>query len=404
MFSMKSSIHAAPFVSTFAVSARAVSARAVLASAALATAALPVLCSSAQAQVYPQGSAVTVTPGGTTTARGLRVAVVSATDTAGNTLTAQRALVAAEMAIARTRGFVAVPRSEVSRAMIKNGGPGKGNTFDGRGPMDPRAPIDQAVPFGEPAPGDTRIPIDTLDYKAVGKSLKAPRALSVFVTRGLSDANGATVSAVAELYDTTSGGLVGRGESTFTATAAAPAADAGTAAAARRAATINADTSVVGGVPQLTATNEEMARVRALSGAVFRAVAELNRPIELRGVVVSIPGAYQTRISMGAQKGLRNGARVEYLVNGQSVAYGTVTSLGYGESLATVASEAAFSGIYVNMEVRNVSNPVLSRAGQSQEQLDSREFSRFERDFAIGLVGIGLLYYYTDAFDVFGNR
>lgn len=382
--------------------------------AVLASVALPaIFCGSAQAQIYPQGSAVTVTPGGGVTMRGLRVAVVSATDTAGNALTAQRALMAAEMAIARTRGFIAVPRAEVSRAMIRNSGAGKGNTFDPRGPMEPRTATDPGVPFGEPAPGDARAPIDALDYRAIGKSLKAPRALSVFVTRGPSDATGATVSAVAELYDTTSGGLVGRGESSFTTTVAAPAAAAapgttapGTTTAPARAATpaLTVDIPVANGAPGLSATNEEMARVRALSGAVFRAVAELNRPIELRGVVVSIPGAYQTRISMGAQKGLRNGARVEYLVGGQPVAYGTVTSLGFGESLATVASEAAFGGIYINMEVRNVNNPIAVRAGQTQEQIDEREFRRFERDFALGLVAVGLLYYYTDAFNVFDNQ
>jgi hypothetical protein len=80
-----------------------------------------------------------------------------------------------------------------------------------------------------------------------------------------------------------------------------------------------------------------LAQVRALGGAIYRAVGELNRPAETRGVVISIPEAYRARISMGERSGLRNGARLEYLVNGQPVAYGTVTNAGLGESVATVA-------------------------------------------------------------------
>jgi hypothetical protein len=63
---------------------------------------------------------------------------------------------------------------------------------------------------------------------------------------------------------------------------------------------------------------------------------------------------------------LRNGARLEYLVNGQPVAYGTVTNAGLGEAVATVAPESAFPNVYVNMEVRNVSNPCRRAPGHER--------------------------------------
>jgi hypothetical protein len=97
--------------------------------------------------VQSDGAAVTVTPGRDVVASGLRVAVVSATDTAGDVLTAQRALVAANMAVARTRGFIAVPQAEVARALStvnKKGG------IDNRGPNQQRGEIDRNAPFGEP--------------------------------------------------------------------------------------------------------------------------------------------------------------------------------------------------------------------------------------------------------------
>jgi hypothetical protein len=154
--------------------------------------------------------------------------------------------------------------------------------------------------LANPAAGDTRLHIDPVDYKALDKTTNAKRALSVFVTREASDAAGATVSAVVELYDTRSGGMVGRGTGTFTATvsadeaaAAEPAADATTAAApntANAAARAAAeDVPIENGTARTTATSAELAQVRALGGAIYRAVGDLNRPAETRGVVISIP-------------------------------------------------------------------------------------------------------------------
>ncbi|HEX8237805.1 MAG TPA: hypothetical protein VF600_17825 [Abditibacteriaceae bacterium] len=353
--------------------------------------------SPAHAVVQSDGAAVTVTPGGNVVPGGLRVAVVSATDTAGDVLTAQRALVAANMAVARTRGYITVPQAEVVRALStqsKKGG------LDNRGPNQQRGATDRNAPFGESAEGDTRLPVDSMDYKSLRKSANAQRALSVFVTREASDANGSTVSAVVELYDTKSGGLVGRGQSTFTSTVSAAETAAGDVAAPAPApaATKADEEPIVNGRARTTATSAELAQVRALGGAIYRAVAELNRPAETRGVVISIPDPYRARISMGERSGLRNGARLEYLVNGEPVAYGTVTNAGLGESVATVAPESAFPNVFVNMEVRNISNPVSARTWQRSDKSDEKAFRRFENEFTAGLVVAGLLYV-TGVFD-----
>ena len=130
---------------------------------------------------------------------------------------------------------------------------------------------------------------------------------------------------------------------------------------------------------------------RALGGAIFRAVQELDRPIELSGIVVSIPGAYQARVSLSEYKGLRNGARIEFLDGDTPVAYGTTISVGAGEALVSVAPENAFSSIYVNMHVRNVNNPTLVRAGRTDRELDEQEYHRFENQFAIDLIAAGLI-------------
>jgi hypothetical protein len=177
--------------------------------------------------------------------------------------------------------------------------------------------------------------------------------------------------------------MVGRGESSFTSTVAAD--EAGTVTGAN-------DIPVVNGRARTTAASAEAAQVLALGGAVYRAIGELNRPMEVRGVIVSMPEAYQARISLGERQGIRNGARIEFLNGDAPLAYGTVVSAGRGESLVTIAPEAAFPSIYVNMPVRNVSNPVIARAGKSEFALNDAEFRRFERDFGVGLLTAGLLY------------
>jgi hypothetical protein len=298
----------------------------------------------ARANVYNEGTAVTVTPGTRTTApvsKGLRVAIVSATDTGGDVATAQAALIAANTAVSRLRGYVAVPAPEVEAAFNKT---------------------------------KVSSPLNPTDFQALGKNLKAHRALAVTTTRGERTDQSAIATALVELYDTTSGGVIGRGESTFTATADT------TADAVPAGATVDA------------ATAGQTLAMRAVSGAIYQAFSDLNRPIQLRGVVISLPGSYQARLSVGERNGLRNGAQVEYLANGNVIGRGTVFDVGAGESAATVTPEAGFSSIYVNTEFRTVTNPPGPLASQTRAQKEDAEFRRFERDFFLGAVAAGLIY------------
>ncbi len=334
------------------------------------------------------GSAKTALPGGVIVAKGLRTAVVSATVSEGDAINAQRALVAANTAIARTRDFFPVPTADVASAL---------QSLTTRGGTDLRLPDERRkltnpnTPYGEPEPlSDIRSPLDAQDFRALGKRLKADRMMTVYVTPGDSSATSATYGAVVELYDTKNGVLVGRGEGTFTSildTTAAPA----TSSSASTAPTNDAGDVVVNGTARPVSSTTLDLPVRALGGAVFRAVQELNRPIELRGIVLDMPGPYQARISLSEYKGLRNGARVEFLDGDTVVAYGTTFSVGTGEALVSVAPENAFSSIYVNMRVRNVNNPTIVRAGKTDRQLDDQEFRRFETQFAVDLVAAGLI-------------
>lgn len=332
-----------------------------------------------------EGSATTAMPGGVVRAHGMRTAVISATTTAGDAVNAQRALVAANAAIARTRDFYPVPTAQVASAL--NALSTKGGT-DLRVPSERRRLTNPNAPYGEPEASDTRAPLDAQDMRALGRKLKVQRALTVFVSPGDSSDASATFDAVVELYDTKTGVLVGRGEGTFTATVDAAA--EGTAS--------DGAPSIVGDLPATNGTARPSVRtplalpIRALGGAVMRAVQELNRPIELRGTVLSIPDAYQARVSLSELRGLRKGARIEFLEGGSPVAYGTVSSVGAGEAVVTVAPERAFSLIYVNMQVRNANNPTLVRAGKTERQLDEQEFKRFESEFAVSLAAAGLLY------------
>ncbi|HEX8552599.1 MAG TPA: hypothetical protein VF681_13710 [Abditibacteriaceae bacterium] len=285
---------------------------------------------------------VTVTPGGRTVVGGLRTAVVSATDTSGDTAIASAALLAANVALNRVPGYVAVPAKDVASAFAK-------------------------VPLSDK--------LDAKDIMEIGKRSKAKRALALTVTPGdLSDTS-ASYSAIAELYDTATGGLVGRGEGTFTATADAVVADTPTPA------------------PINSGTAAQALPNRALGGAVFQAINELNRPATFQGVVVSMPGAYQARISLGERAGLRNGARVEYVRNGDVLGYGSVYDVGNGESIATIAPEAAAPFIGVNTEVRTISNPSAARAGKSAREQDDADFNRFEREFGISAAIAGVVYF-----------
>ncbi|HVF84430.1 MAG TPA: hypothetical protein VM821_00500 [Abditibacteriaceae bacterium] len=356
----------------------------------------PALCAIALAALFTvpshavttltEGSATTAMPGGVVRAHGMRTAVISATVTSGDAINAQRALVAANTAIARTRDFYPVPTSQVASAL---------NALSTRGGTDLRLSSERRrltnsnTPYSEPDASDARAPVDAQDMRALGKKLKAQRAVMVFVSPGDSSDTSATFDAVAELYDTKTGSLVGRGEGTFTATLDAAASD-GTASDS--APSIVGDRPAINGRARTTVRTPMALPIRALGGAVMRAVQELNRPIELRGTVLSIPGAYQARVSLSEFKGLRNGARVEFLEGGSPVAYGTVSSVGAGEAVVTVAPERAFSSVYVNMQVRNANNPTLVRAGKTDQQLDEQEYKRFETEFAVSLAAAGLLY------------
>ena len=264
---------------------------------------------------------------------GMKTAVVSATDTDGNLQHAKRALMAANVALARTPGYALMPVMDVAGLLKER---------------------KLSYPFNIP------------DYQQLDKKGKIKRALLVTLNAGAVGADSANHTALIEMFDTATGGLVGRGEGNFTATPANTSADAATA-----------DTTAV--MP----STDEM-ELRAIDGAIFSAVDDMMQPAQLNGIVVTRPQGYQVRLSLGEIGGLRNGSQIEYLgTGGQAVAYGTVINLGRGEALATVAPERAYPQIYVNMPFRTVSIPSAGRAGLTQTQLDDREWDKFERDFGV---------------------
>ena len=309
---------------------------------ALGLSALALPCLPAAADEVRTAGTVTVTPGGRTLRTGLRTAVVSATDTSGDAAIANAALIAANVALNRVPGYVAIPSTEVARAFSKVG-------------ISDR--------------------LESADISEIGKRTKAKRAMMVTVTPGDANDTSAAYSAVVEMFDAQTGGLIGRGEGTFTATADAVVADTPTPA------------------PANSGTAAEALPTRALSGAFYQAINELNKPASFRGIVVSLPGAYQSRISLGERAGIRNGARIEYLRNGETIGYGSVFDVGSAESVATIAPEASAPQIGVNTEVRTISNPVAGRAGKNAREMDDAEFSRFEREFGISAAIAGIVYY-----------
>jgi len=270
----------------------------------------------------------------------MKTAVVSATDTDGNLQHAKRALMAANVALGRTPGYALMPVMDVANFLKER---------------------KLSYPFNIP------------DYQQLDKKGKIKRALMVTLNAGAVGADSANHTALIEMFDTATGGLVGRGEGAFTATPANTATDAPAADAAAMPST------------------DEM-ELRAIDGAIFAAVDDMMQPAQLNGVVVTRPQGYQVRLSLGEIGGLRNGSQIEYLgAGGQAVAYGTVINLGRGEALATVAPERAYPQIYINMPFRTVSIPSAGRAGPSQTQLDDREWDKFERDFGtIGVIAAGV--------------
>lgn len=289
-----------------------------------------------------QSGAVAVLPGGRKAAK-TAVAIVSALDTSGNAKMARRALLAADAALRTTPGLS--PANLPSRF--------------------------KPVPQNQTAAAQSTVawhfPLTGRDYQDFGKALKVSRALSVSVSPG-ETANAYT--ATAELYDTKTGGLIGFGRATSTISD-------------------DASTTATTATPTLNLTE------RALDASVQSAVFELSRTASFNAVVISRPGAYAARISLGEKDGVRGGARVEYLQDGQTVAYGTITDVGYGESVATVAPEAAFPNIYVNSQVRIVNNPTRERSLPSLAQIDERDFARFEKQFGLAIAIVGAVYLIT---------
>ena len=253
-------------------------------------------------------------------ALGLKVAVVATSDSTGNQEVALRALQAANIGLERQPGYIVGDPQVVAKTLKSAHLPW---------PFAPR------------------------EYPDVRKKLdKADRVLSISVSPqpGASP----TYHAVAELYDTTSGGLVGRGESLYTVSSSA------------------SDSN--NGDPQM----------RAVDGAVLGAIYDMCRPAVLTGVVVSRPQGYNVRISLGTTEGLRNGSRIEYLVDGIPIAYGTAIDVGPAESIATVAPESAFDRVQVNTAFRTASIPPEGLKGYSREEISKKEFDKFSKNFAIG--------------------
>ena len=270
---------------------------------------------------------VAVVPAGPTRS-GTPVLVAAVVDTTGNADNAKRALQLAPQALAQTPGYSPMPASEypaVSAALAKAAAKG----------------VDWSYPFA------------STDYIKLGKVTKATRAMTLSISPA---AEG--FDAVAELYDTKLGVLVGHGRGTSTAGLTGDA---------------------------------------ALSSAITSAVVALGQTATFSGIVLSRPsmgGMYVARLSLGTLLGARAGARVEYLNElGQPIAFGTLFDIAPGEGLASVAPETAYPDIFVNQRVRLINNPLEKRALPTSRQNDEREFAQFERNFAIS-VAVGTAVYY----------
>jgi hypothetical protein len=289
--------------------------------------------------------------------RGLKAGVVAATDTSGNLEMATRALAIANAALTRLPGYIVVPPRDVAGSLSKS---------------------------------NIRWPFTTTDYQTLRRNLKIDRALAVAVTPGTINDTSAAYSAVVELYDTNTGGLVGRGEGNSTISPppttadAAPATDGTTVVL-----TPPADGTTVVATPPAADTDWHL---RAVDAAVINAIEVMNQPATVDGIVVARPDGYLARLSMGELQGVRTGTRIEYLFNGAPVAYGTIIDLGRGESVATIAPEAAAPHIFNNMPVRTATIPALGLAGPTAVQLEESEWRKFERDFGVTAAIAGAAY------------
>ena len=193
-------------------------------------------------------------------------------------------------------------------------------------------------------------PFTATDYQKMGKASKASHAMTISVT----PAADGTYSAVTEMFRTKDGALTGYGK----------------------------------GTTPVSATPET-----ALDTAVAAAVIALGETATIPGVVISKPAGYMARVTLGTLGGARGGARVEYLGNdGEPIAYGTIVDIAAGESLATVAPETAFPGLYISQRVRLVSNPSEKRALPDFTKIQEKDYKDFERNFGISLAIAGAVY------------
>lgn len=312
--------------------------------------------------------AVTVRPGGELYASpNLRVAIVGATETGGDADMARRGMAAAYAAISVLPGYANIAPSEVAAAMR--------TTTAKRDAIRPP------------------------EYAVLNKKLKADRTLAITLRPSDATATSASYSATVDLIDASTGGLAGRGEATYTATEGV----SDIATTPLRSNNTNTSTPASNLARDVTTRGEASIRERAVDGAVARAIFDLNRPVSVRGVVLNkmarsdTKGApYFARISLGETTGVRVGTPIEYLSpQGETLGYGTIVDMAPGESLATVAPEAAYGNLYVNCEVRNLDNPPLARAGRPAFSNDEREWSRFERSFGLALAIAGAAYLIT---------
>jgi hypothetical protein len=285
--------------------------------------ALPSLMPSAGAQtivappVAAEGTIAAVPAGPARVAR--PVIVAAAIDTTGNQENARRALGAANAALGATPGY---------------------------SPAGPKAYA--ALAGASMKDADWAWPFTATDYQKIGKAAKSGHAMTIAVT----PATDGSFSAIAEMYDTKSGGLTGYGR--------------GSAAAGDG----------------------------ALETAVGAAVVALGETATIPGIIVSKPNGGLARLSLGTVTGARGGARVEYLgENGAPIAFGTIIDIAPGEALATVAPETAYPDLFVNQRVRLVTNPSAQRALPTLSQLQDKEYRAFERNFGISLAIAGAVYY-----------
>ena len=73
-------------------------------------------------------------------------------------------------------------------------------------------------------------------------------------------------------------------------------------------------------------------------------------------------------------------------------ATGTITALNYSDAVATIAPLTADHYVSVNTDIRVLEIPAVA-TGPSQDEIDEREFKRFERDFAISAAIATGIYY-----------